>query len=70
LLQFMSLPFRASIILSKLVSIGRRIRLGSHVSDFVAFRDPLESHLLSPVPVFSSLAGPNCGRFAPVHFCP
>ncbi len=44
--------------------------LDSQVSHSLAFQDPLESHFLTLVPFFPFPAGPYCGRFVPVDFCP
>ncbi len=43
--------------------------LDSQVSHPFAFRDPLESHFLAPLPFFVFFAGPDRGRFVPVYFC-
>ncbi len=43
--------------------------LDSQVSHPFAFRDPLESHLLAPLPIFVSFTGPDRGRFVPIYFC-
>ncbi len=43
--------------------------LDSQISHPFAFRDPLESHFLAPLPFFVFFAGPDHGRFVLVYFC-
>ncbi len=43
--------------------------LDSQISHPFAFRDPLESHFLAPLPFFVFFASPDRGRFVPVYFC-
>ncbi len=43
--------------------------LDSQISHPFAFRDPLESHLLAPLPLFVSFTGPDHSRFVPIYFC-
>ncbi len=43
--------------------------LDSHIFHPFAFRDPLESHFLAPLPILVFFTGPNRGCFVLVYFC-
>jgi hypothetical protein len=43
--------------------------LDSQISHPFAFRDPLESHFLAPLPFFVFFTGLDRGRFVLVYFC-
>ncbi len=43
--------------------------LDSQISHPFAFRDPLESHFLAPLPFFVFFVGLDRGHFVPIYFC-